>query len=247
MQANSAEHQSFENSSSLFTMTSGLIDINEPMVEEINTHTHEPSYFHGYYASCMEMFADAQTVAHYLDSHREWFLRCAHPMKAESLGENGYDITIGKFGSFGYEVEPKIGLDLLPQDQGVYRIRTIPIPGYESVGYQVDFQAAMHLIEKEMNPHLYVIADAAELPSQMTHVEWDLKLDVTIHFPRFIQALPKSLIQSTGDRLLNQIVRQVSRRLTQKVQDDFHSTHNIPFPKKRRKQLWNRNQELLAE
>jgi hypothetical protein len=37
-------------------------------------------------------------------------------------------------------------------------------------------------------------------------------------------------VQSTGDRLLNQIVRQVSRRLTRKVQEDFHQSLGIELP-----------------
>ena len=66
--------------------------------------------------------------------------------------------------------------------------------------------------------------------SLLTWVEWELDL---VQFPRFIRRLSRSLIQSTGDRILNQIVRQVSRRLTHKVQKDFHQSLNIPFPQKK--------------
>lgn len=225
MQANSAKHHTIDTTPTVLGATSGLIDGPSLMEEERVQQTSEPNWFHGAFASCMEMYADAKTVANYLDMHREWFPRCAHPMQSESIGENGYGLTIGRFGSFGYEVEPKIGLDLLPQDQGIYRIQTIPVPGYEPIGYDVDFQAALQLVELEPN--------VAALPAKITQVEWELDLKVVIQFPRFIQALPKSLVQSTGDRLLNQIVRQVSRRLTHKVQQDFHNTVGIPFPKKR--------------
>jgi hypothetical protein len=46
--------------------------------------------------------------------------------------------------------------------------------------------------------------------------------------------LPEGLVQTSGDRLLRQIVRQVSRRLTWKVQEDFHASHGIPCPPRRR-------------
>ncbi|MEJ1932205.1 DUF1997 domain-containing protein [Nostoc sp. NIES-2111] len=170
--------------------------------------------FYGRYGDSMEMYAPAAAVAEYLNGHAGWFTRCAEPMKVHSLGENGYALTIGRFGAFGYEVEPKIGLELLPPDEGVYRIRTIPIPDYQAPGYDVDYHAALQLKE-----------DFAE--TIVTKVEWELDLTVCLHFPRFIQRLPKSLIQSTGDRLLNQIVRQVSRRLTRKVQEDFHKTFGV--------------------
>ena len=55
-----------------------------------------------------------------------------------------------------------------------------------------------------------------------TKVEWDLDLSVYIQFPKFIHKLPKQVVQGTGDRALRQIVTQVSRRLTHKVQQDFH-------------------------
>jgi hypothetical protein len=237
MQANSADHQPIENSNPILSVTSGLVDANVPTMEE-SAYPAEPTCFHGYYKGCMDMYADAETVAKYLDAHHGWFRRCAHPMKAEPLGENGYALIIGRFGSFGYEVEPKVGLDLLPQDQGVYRIKTIPVPGYEAPGYDVDFQAALELVESNAEP---------SAPTKLTQVVWELNLEVYVQFPRFIQALPKSLVQSTGDRLLNQIVRQVSRCLTHKVQEDFHTSINVPFVKKSRKKYpWSRSQNSSA-
>ncbi|MBE9105840.1 DUF1997 domain-containing protein [Nostoc cf. edaphicum LEGE 07299] len=176
--------------------------------------------FYGRYQDFMEMAAPVEKVAEYLNAHASWFSRCAEPMKVQSLGENGYALTIGRFGSFGYEVEPKIGLELLPPEEGIYRIRTIPIPDYQPPGYDVDYRASLELKETDVSTSI----------SKVTRVEWELDLIVYLHFPRFIQRLPQSIIQSTGDRLLNQIVRQVSRRLTRKVQEDFHKSLEIPFP-----------------
>jgi hypothetical protein len=218
MQANPAEQSA---TPMVFGATSGFIE--EP--SEAQEHQElTPICFHGTFGSCMEMYAPVQVVSDYLNAHREWFPRCAQPMKANPIGENGYDLTVGKFGAFNYDVEAKVGLDLLPQEQGVYRIQTIPIPNYQPPGYDVDFQAAMRL--------LAATDDRTQAP--MTHVDWDLNLKVTVQFPRFIYAMPRTMIQSTGDRLLNQIVRQVSRCLTHKVQEDFHREVGVKFPKKRR-------------
>ncbi|MHC5726796.1 MAG: DUF1997 domain-containing protein [Nostoc sp.] len=174
--------------------------------------------FSGRYQDFMEMPAPREKVAEYLNAHASWFCRCAEPMKVQSLGENGYALGIGRFGAFGYEVEPKIGLELLPPEEGIYRIRTIPIPDYQPPGYDVDYRASLQLIE----------SDASTSIGEVTRVEWELDLMVYLHFPRFIQRLPQPIIQSTGDRLLNQIVRQVSRRLTRKVQQDFQKSLEIP-------------------
>lgn len=189
---------------------------------------HEPTVFSSQFIDCMEMNADARTVAQYLDVHQEWFRRCAHPMHVESIGQNSYALIIGHFGAFGYDVEPRVGLDLLPQQEGIYRIETVPVPGDTALGYEVDFQAALKLVEH---------SSQTDSTAKMTQVQWRLDLNVSIQFPRFIHALPEALIQNTGDRILRQVVRQVSRRLTHKVQEDFHSSHNLTVPKRARKRF----------
>ena len=180
-----------------------------------------------HFADLMEMHAPASTVAHYLDHHEGWFRRCAAPMQVKPLGRNGYVLTLGRFGNFGFEVEPTIGLELLPQSRGVYRICTVPPeqfePGLREL-YDVEFNAALRLEEQ-----------CAHTP--LTEVRWELDLSVWIKLPAVIGLLPESLVQSSGDHLLRQIVRQISRRLTWKVQEDFHATHGLECPPRRRAQF----------
>ncbi len=179
------------------------------------------------FSDLMEMRAPAHTVEAYLDRHEGWFRRCASPMRVEPLERNGYVLTLGRFGNFGFEVEPTIGLELLPQSAGVYRIGTVPPeqfqPGLRDL-YDVEFNAALRLDEQH-----------AESP--ITEVRWELDLSVWIKLPAVIGLLPESLVQSSGDHLLRQIVRQVSRKLTWKVQEDFHATHNLECPPRRRAQF----------
>ncbi|MUG91635.1 DUF1997 domain-containing protein [Scytonema sp. UIC 10036] len=214
MISNNSEYQSFDTNEAVFPIPSTL-EASEETTLEATIGT--PRRFYGCYSDCMEMPAPSKTVAEYLDNHALWFSRCAEPMKVESLGKHGYALTIGRFGAFGYEVEPKIGLELLPPEEGIYRIRTIPIPNYQAPGYDVDYKSSLQLLETDAS-------DSDRNTGTITRVEWELHLSVYIHFPKFIQRLPKSIIQSTGDRLLNQIVRQVSRRLTRKVQEDFQKS-----------------------
>jgi hypothetical protein len=179
----------------------------------------EPTAFHSHFVGTMELAGDPKTVSQYLNAHQGWFCRCAQPMTAEPMGESGYLLTIGRYGSFGFEIEPRIGLHLLPPDaEGVYRIEVIPDSIPQEHGYQVDFQAALRLIDSTSGSNSNSAA-----PTQTTHVEWTLNLGVVLQFPRFIRRLPNSLIQKTGDRVLTEIVRQVSRRLTAKVQQDFQA------------------------
>ncbi len=179
------------------------------------------------FADVMEMRAPAAQVGAYLDRHEGWFRRCAAPMTVEPLGANGYQLTLGRFGNFGFEVEPTIALELLPQQEGIYRILTVPPQGGEGNRleglYDVDFNAALSLDE------------AAE--SDVTLVRWQLDLMVWIRLPGVITLLPDQLVQTSGDHLLRQVVRQISRRLTWKVQEDFHASHSLDCPPRRRAQF----------
>ncbi len=214
MQSSITENQMFEE---------GVVVVDEsanqtPSSEKPKEGT-EPIWFKTFFTGYMEMYADAETVAKYFDDHSSWFRRCAHPMTAEPIGTTGYALTIGRFGALGYQVEPKVGLDLLPANNNVYLIQTIPVPDYTPPGYEVDFQAEQALVE--------VSTDFAEslqaFNGKMTRVEWKLNLAVGVCIPKFILGLPRQKIQNAGDRLLCEIVKQVSRLLTAKVQEDFHA------------------------
>jgi hypothetical protein len=190
------------------------------------------------FADLMEMRAPAAVVGAYLDRHEGWFRRCAAPMAVEPLEANGYVLTLGRFGNFGFEVEPTVGLELLPQQEGIYRIQTVPVPGADAALaalYDVDFNASLRLDEADAGPDLGLIS-AEEVDRLMAHtlVRWELDLSVWIRLPAMITILPDPLVQTSGDHLLRQIVRQISRKLTWKVQEDFHASHGIPCPPRRR-------------
>lgn len=177
----------------------------------------------GQFADAMEMSASPETVADYLNRHQQWFAATAAPLRVEPLGPDSYAMTLGRFGSLGHEVEPCFGLELV-NDGRDYRIRTVPVPGQAFNGYEVDFNAVMVL-----QPAMSALPEHPLL----THVEWHLSLQVQLHLPRFLQALPRNLVQQSGDRLLHQIVRQISRRLTKRVQQDFHAGLGLPLPPRR--------------
>ncbi|HEY9819913.1 MAG TPA: DUF1997 domain-containing protein [Candidatus Sericytochromatia bacterium] len=208
----------------------------DTLVTQVPYSSSEPTLFNSHFHDSMEMYAEVSQVTAYLDAHQDWFCRCAHPMKVEPIGSNAYALLIGRFGAFGYEVEPKVGLELLPSDNGLYRIRTIPVPNYVAPGYDVDFHATQSFVEVPASEYFQPDEhENVKLPKTITLVEWDLDLKVALRFPKFIHRLPQSLIQSTGDRILSQVVRQVSRRLTHKVQEDFHASLGIAMPKKLKK------------
>jgi hypothetical protein len=191
--------------------------------------------FQTHFAGAMDMYSNQDKVADYLSAHEGWFCRCAEPMKTRPLGDNGYIMTIGKYGAFGYEVEPKLAVVLDPPLNGVYYTRSVPIPDEPFLGYLVDYQAIMKLAEIPLsaaNAEVMTIfgQQGYEIPPAITQITWELHMDVMVKFPKFIYKISRSILQKTGDKLLTQIVRQVSPRLTYKVQQDFHTSFNLPLP-----------------
>ena len=177
------------------------------------------------FTDSMEMLSSVGTVANHLNNHEAWFQRCAAPMPVRVVDAQSYNLTLGQFGNFGFEVEPSITLKLLPQERGIYRIETTKnstLSAIQQDNYDVDFQASMRLIPGELDD------------SVITMVQWDLDLNVWVRLPRVITMLPERLVQSSGDHLLRQIVRQISRRLTWKVQEDFHAVQGLKCPKRAR-------------
>lgn len=237
----------FKSTSEKQQMTFSLSDYNPGITNSCSTRriaelselekANDSFLFQGSFYGYMDMYSDRETVADYLDSHEGWFCRCSQPMQVEPLGENGYILKVGQFSYFGYDVEPKIAVVLNPPQNNIYTMHTVPIPGYQAPGYEVTYQSQMELQELDLHETLGKqvkrLFKSHQSPSKtIIRVSWTLDMSVAVSFPKFILKLPSSLIQSTGDRLLSQIVRQISPRLTYKVQQDFHNNLNLPIPPK---------------
>lgn len=222
------------------SLTSSNLSIQQKSLtttEDSTLNSFKSFWFSVCFVGYMDMYSDLKTVANYLNAHDDWFSRCAQPMNVEPLNKNGYVLNIGRFASLGYEVEPKIAVAIDPPEDNLYVMRTVPIPNYVAPGYEVQYKAIMELAEtsteeiKEQSLKK-IFAKKLSIPSTMTKVSWQLDLTVSVEFPKFIEKLPTNLVQKTGDRLLAQIVRQISPRLTYKVQQDFHSSRGLPIPAK---------------
>lgn len=189
-----------------------------------------PSAFQTHFRGWMTLYATPEKVAAYLNDHQQWFCRCATPMRAEPLGDNGYILTIGRFGALGYEVEPQIAVVLDPPQQNTYQMYTVSLPDLPFLGYEVDYRATMELVElEELDAEVvhFFEQHLIPLPDSITQIHWQLDMEVIVYFPAYIYRLPRGLIQTSGDRLLTEIVRQVSPRLTYKVQKDFHQQEGL--------------------
>ncbi len=200
--------------------------------------TPQPFAFNTRFSGKMEMYCDRTTVANYLNEHQGWFVRCASPMKAEPFGDHGYTLIVGRYGAFGYDVEPQMSVILEPPNLGHYAMYSVPNPDFNQDGYEVNYRSEMDIeaiAPEEVGEDLDKIFTkkiASFFPDEITRINWSLDLEVRVVFPAFIYKLPINIIQNTGDRLLAQIVKQISPRLSLKVQKDFHTKYDLPIPPK---------------
>ncbi|MBE9222255.1 DUF1997 domain-containing protein [Cyanobacterium stanieri LEGE 03274] len=191
----------------------------------------QPMGFRTKFRGIMDMYSDRKTVTDYLNNHQGWFVRCASPMKVEPFSENGYTLTVGRYGAFGYEVEPQMSVILEPPMGEHYTMYSVTNPESGNDGYEVDYYSVMDI--ETISGDSIEVNDNYCLPPEITRINWELDLRVRVYFPKFIYKIPTNMIQSTGDRLLSQIVKQVSPRLSFKVQKDFHSHFDLPIPPKK--------------
>ena len=211
--------------------------ISQEMVSaESNVISKPVMTFQTCFAGIMEMYSDEETVSKYLNDHQGWFIRCAEPMVATPFGQNGYTLTIGNYGAFGYHLEPQMSVILELPESKRYSMYSVPNPQFTNCSYEVDYVSNLDIesipvsqaakgIEK-----VYRKQGQKNLPNKITKINWTLKLLVKIEFPSFIYRLPMSVIKATGNRLLSQIVKQISPHLSYKVQKDFHTRFDLPIP-----------------
>lgn len=178
----------------------------------------------------MGLCAPAAMAAAYLDAHSDWLAPCVQPMRAEPLGAQGYLLTIGRFDAFGYRVEPQMAVVFESPQVGLYQFYNVPLTDQPPEPlYKIHYQAAMQLQETNAAAVAWGASNRVIAPI-VTRVDWYLNLTVTWQLPRLMAHVPRDWTQNLGETGLAQILQQMTPRLTQAVQQDFHQRHALLMP-----------------
>lgn len=122
-----------------------------PLIDEVNESPTDsslsfpPVTFQANFVGMMEMYSDEETVCNYLSDHQGWFVRCAEPMKAVPFGNNGYTLIVGRYGAFGYYVEPQMSVILEPPQSMHYAMYSVANPEFNHQGYSVNYRSEMDI------------------------------------------------------------------------------------------------------
>lgn len=168
----------------------------------------------------VDLETDLSTLAEYLHAHPQWIQRCFKPLKVFPLSEETYKLQFFRIGGLGFELEPCFGVKIWPEQGNIFWLSSIDLPEEEGLPYTVDCLSYFRLEELDPAQHHNGRKPASNEP--LTRVHWDLKLDIWMQLPGFLQALPYTLVYRVGAQVVHQVTRSMSDRLTHNVCNDFY-------------------------
>ncbi|MEN9226078.1 MAG: DUF1997 domain-containing protein [Thermostichus sp. HHBFW_bins_43] len=172
----------------------------------------------------VDLETDRETLAHYLRGHSQWIQRCFKPLQVEALSADSYKLEFFRIGGLGFELEPCFGVKIWPDENDVFRLTSIELPGDAAMPYRVDCRATFRLEELSGSPEL--AGDSGLSPT--TRVHWDLHLDIWLALPGFLQVLPHRLVRRVANQVVQKVTRSMSDRLTHNVCSDFYRSIERP-------------------
>lgn len=179
----------------------------------------------------VDLETDRPTLAAYLRNHSEWVGHCFKPLKVDPLElapllalnpecEKGqcYRLQFFRIGGLGFEVEPCFGVRIWDESDTLFRLDSVKLPSDEGLPYRVKCAAFFELEE---------MPQFSGQPT-LTRVHWTLDLDILMDLPRFLQALPQTMVKNVGSNVINRVTRSMSDRLTHNVCNDFYRSIGKP-------------------
>jgi len=158
----------------------------------------------------VDLETSVEDLADYLRHHQSWIHRCFKPLTVQPLGGADYRLQFFRIGGLGFELEPHFAITIWEDPQHCFRLSSLDLPEDEPLPYRVDCQATFRIEER------------VQEPTAITRVYWGLILKVDIELPGFLQALSRPLVQKVGIKVVNQVTRSMSDRLTHNVCTDFY-------------------------
>ncbi len=162
----------------------------------------------------VDLETDLDRLASHLERHSEWMERCLKPLTVYALSADDYKLQFFQISGLGFSLEPCFGVKVWSEPNYVYCLRSIPLPEDEALPYTVDCWSYYHL--------------ESIVESEVTRVNWKLKLHIVLDLPKFLQALPDSMVYQVGVRVINQVTRTMTDRLTRNVCTDYYQSIGRP-------------------
>lgn len=150
-----------------------------------------------------------QPLAEYLRDHPNWIDRCFKPLTVTPLSEASYRLQFFRMGGLGFELEPHFGIQIGSENDTLFYLDSIELPGDAECPYQVNCHSEFRLEERQ------------EKNAPITRVYWTLHLDIVVQLPKFLQVLPRKRVKSVAEGLVSGVARRMCDRLTHNICKDY--------------------------
>jgi hypothetical protein len=172
----------------------------------------------------VDLQTDLPRLADYLQNHRDWIDHCFKPLKVEALSANTYKLQFFRIGGLGFELEPCFGVKIWADEGNIFRLSSIELPSDAHLPYKVDCQSYFRLEELSRSEGQDQPDQKEDSHPTLTRVHWDLQLCIQMELPGFLLALPRNLVHRVGTKVVVQVTRSMSDRLTHNVCTDFYKS-----------------------
>jgi hypothetical protein len=158
----------------------------------------------------VDMATALPPLADYLRNHSQWIEHSFKPLRVFPRSQTAYELQFFRMGGLGFELEPCFVVEVGSEGDRLFFLRSIEQPSEAERPYAVDCQSFFRLEER---------TDTVE---SSTRIYWTLHLDITIHLPGFLQALPRKRVRAVAEAVANQVARRMCLRLNHNVCNDFY-------------------------
>jgi hypothetical protein len=148
-------------------------------------------------------------IERYLQSPERIVRAIADPSCIEPLSGNSYRLRMRPLNFFSLKIEPTVDMKIWADAEGTIYLESIgcDLRGIETINehFQLELSGTM-----EAYPH-----------QGQTYLGGDAELGLTIYLPPPFSMMPKSMIQSTGNNLLGNILLKMKQGLMQQLLADY--------------------------
>ncbi|AGY57657.1 DUF1997 domain-containing protein [Gloeobacter kilaueensis] len=142
----------------------------------------------------------------YLRGPDHWVPVGFRPLKVQRTGAGHFDLQLPEFGALGFQLAPRMVLQLIEDDECRYRLLSVPSPASD---YQTDFSGLFQLTPRP----------------PAVDVFWEARFAIQLTLPGFLGMFPQPVVQSAAQTAVSAMSASVCQNLVHNICCDYRSRH----------------------
>lgn len=157
----------------------------------------------------MQVVQRSVPLHHYLKQPRRLVNALMNPSQVDELGDDTFRFHLRGFEFLMLSIRPVVDLHIDVSQDHVLRVQSVgcKIRGNEYINKQfsLDLSGVLKLDDQE----------------NVTNLKGNVELKIAVGLPPILQATPESLLESTGNRILNGVLTTMKQRLMRQLAADY--------------------------